>query len=117
MLQNSALGAALTEKGFQARMMDHAHQRAATIETSMVQQFMTIDTQTLLQDKERGELLEMNLAIRELFYDVKVESNADLPHNRPQPVAPAAKPSAAAAPLQLGIQTNVPFDIFLDNVI
>jgi len=106
-LQNSALGAALTEKGFQAQMMDHGHQRAATIETSMVQQFMTIDTQTLLQDKERGELLEMNLAIRELFYDVKVESNADLPHN------PIARIEFATSMLSLGIFDVKEFVLFL----
>ena len=62
-------------------MLDGGHKRSAGIETSMTQQYLHIDTSMLRELKESGEYLEMNLAVRELFFDVKVESQADLPHN------------------------------------
>lgn len=95
-LQNSALGAALTVEGFAAQMLDAGHNRSAGIETSMVQQYLHTDTQMLMETRESGELLEMNLAIRELFYDVKTESQAELPHN------PQARLNWATHQLQMG---------------
>lgn len=95
-LQNAALGAALTVRGFEAQMLDASHNRDATIETSMVQQYLHIDERQLQEMKDGGEYLEMNLAIRELFYDVKTESQAELPHN------PQARLNWATHQLQMG---------------
>ena len=105
-LQNSALGAALTKHGFRAQMLDAGHKRHAGIETSMVQQYLSIDTEMLTRNKEMGEYLEMNLAIRELFYDVKVESQAELPHN------PQARINLATHWLELGIIDGEEYRIF-----
>ena len=65
-LQNSALSAALNKHGFRAQMLDGGHKRSAGIETSMIQQYLHIDTSMLRELKESGEYLEMNLAVREL---------------------------------------------------
>ena len=96
-LQNTALGAALTKEGFAAQMLDGGHKRAAGIEFAMIQQYLSVDEQLLMKNHEMGELLEMNLAVRDLFYDVKVESQAELPHN------PQARINLATHWLQLGI--------------
>ena len=95
-LQNAAIGAALTLEGFIAQMLDAGHNRFAGLETSMIQQYLHIDEQMLRSMKESGEFLEMNLAVRELFYDVKTESQAGLPHN------PQARLNWATHNLQLG---------------
>ena len=105
-LQNSALSAALTVQGFSAQMMDAAHNRAGSIETSMTQQYLQADTNILMRDKENGELLEMNMAIRELFYDVKTESQAHLPHN------PTSRLNLGASLLQMGFFDGLEFKNF-----
>ena len=105
-LQNSALGAALTKHGFRAQMLDAGHKRSAGIEFSMIQQYLHIDTAMMIRDREMGEYLEMNLAIRELFWDVKVESQAELPHN------PQARLNLATHLLQMGYFDAVEFRLF-----
>lgn len=105
-LQNSALSAALTKHGFRAQMLDCGHQRAADIETSMIQQYLHTDIRMLQDMKDAGELMEMNLAVRELFYDVKTESQADLPHN------PQARLNLATHWLQIGMMDAKEYRLF-----
>ena len=94
---NTLLGAALTKQGFRAQMLDQGHRRSAWLELMMMQQFMHVDEGWLMRNKDMGELLDMNLAMRELFFDVKVESQSQLPHN------PQARINLAAELLGLGI--------------
>ena len=78
---NTLLGAALTKQGFRAQMLDMAHKRSAWIELMMMQQFMHVEERYIRRNHDLGELIHMNLAMRELFFDAKVESQAELPHN------------------------------------
>ena len=103
---NTLLGAALTKQGFRAQMLDAGHKRSAWLELMMMQQFMHVDEQWLRRNHDLGELLHMNLAMRELFFDVKVESKAELPHN------PQARINMAAEMLALGIFDVKEFLIF-----
>ena len=105
-LQNTALGAALTIRGFEAQMLDASHKRHTGIEFSMIQQYIHIDEHLLMEQHEMGEYLEMNLAIRELFYDVNVESQANLPHN------PQARLNWATHMLQMGFFDAEEFRLF-----
>ena len=94
---NTLLGAALTKQGFRAQMLDVAHRRSAWIELMMMQQFMHVEEEFIRRNHDMGELIHMNLAMRELFFDAKVESKADLPHN------PQARINLAAELLGMGI--------------
>ena len=78
-------------------MVDVAHRRWAWLETMAMQQHFEADTIYISENKDLGELLEMNLAMRELFFDVKVESQAELPHN------PAARINMATHFYSMGI--------------
>ena len=88
---NTLLGAALTKQGFRAQMLDKCHQRSAKIELSMTQQYLHADEGYLRRYHDLGELMDMNLALRDVFFDVTVESNSQMPHN-------------SVARLNLGIQ-------------
>jgi len=94
---NTLLGAALTKQGFRAQMLDSGHRRSAWLELMMMQQFFHVDEEFLRRNHDMGELLHMNLAMRELFFDVKVESQSELPHN------PQARINLAAQLLAMGI--------------
>ena len=94
---NTLLGAALTKQGFRAQMLDAGHKRSAWLELMMMQQFLHVDEEYIRRNKDMGELLHMSLAMRELFFDVKVESQAELPHN------PQSRINLAANLFSMGI--------------
>ena len=94
---NTLLGAALTKQGFRAQMLDAGHKRSAWLELMMMQQFLNVDAEFLRRNHDLGELMHMNLAMRELFFDVKVESQSELPHN------PQSRINLAANLFSMGI--------------
>lgn len=103
---NTLLGAALTKQGFRGQMIDAGHKRSAWIELMMMQQYMHVDEAYIHRNHDLGELMHMNLAMQELFFDVKVESQAELPHN------PSARINMAAGLVEMGIMDIREFLLF-----
>ena len=104
-LANTLQSAALTRQGFKVLSLDVTYKRQAILEVSLIQQFYNFEDPQVTRKTQMGELMQWNEAIRNLTYDVAVESKADMPHNV------VARMNMAMQLLQMGV-----FDImeFLD---
>ena len=104
-LANTLQSAALTRQGFKVLSLDVTYKRQAILEISLIQQFYNFEDPQVTRKTQMGELMQWNEAIRNLTYDVVVESKADMPHNV------VARMNMGIQMLQMGV-----FDImeFLD---
>tara|TARA_B100000809_G_C15094968_1_gene514670 strand:- start:78 stop:1865 length:1788 start_codon:yes stop_codon:yes gene_type:complete len=80
-LANTLQSAALTRQGFKIQSLDEGYKRQAILEVSLIQQFYNFEDPHVTRKMQMGELMQWNEAIRNLTYDVVVESKADMPHN------------------------------------
>ena len=77
----TVLNAVLTRHGHRVTMLDPAWTRMAFQEVSNLQQFVDFDTPYWRSQHDFQESQEMSLALRNLRYDIDVESKENLPHD------------------------------------
>lgn len=75
------LKAVLTRHGYRVTMLDPSWSRMARHEVSYLQQFVDFDTPYWRQQYDFSESQDMSMALRNLRYDVEIESKEDLPHD------------------------------------
>lgn len=85
-LANTLQSAALTRQGFKMQSLDQSYRRQARLELGLVQQFADLQDPRYLKGEgfrrmDAGEWMMWSEAMRDLVYDVKVESQSDIPHN------------------------------------
>tara|TARA_Y100001938_G_scaffold151043_1_gene245429 strand:- start:5746 stop:7545 length:1800 start_codon:yes stop_codon:yes gene_type:complete len=85
-LANTLQSAALTRQGFKMQSLDQSYRRQARLELGLVQQFADFQDPRYLKGEglrrmDMGEWMMWSEAMRDLVYDVKVESQSDIPHN------------------------------------
>jgi len=80
-LANTLQAAALTRQGFKVQSLDESYRRQANLEISLMQQYADYQDPQLMRLMDMGEFNMWSESIRYLLYDVKVESQADFPHN------------------------------------
>jgi hypothetical protein len=73
--------AAMTKQSFKVEMLDASHRRDARLRLITMQQFFEFMDPRQTRDAHRGEDLLWTEAIRELLFDVSIESRAEMPHN------------------------------------
>lgn len=96
-LANSLQAAALTRQSFKMVSLDESYRRQARLEIYLMQQFYEYEDPRMTQQWGSGEWLLWSEGMRDLLWDVKVESQADLPHNV------TARINYAIQLLQLGV--------------
>lgn len=77
----TVLNAVLTRHGYRVTMLDPSWERMARHELNYLQQFVDFDTPYWRKQYDFSESQEMSMALRNLRYDVEVESKEDLPHD------------------------------------
>ena len=80
-LANTLQAAALTRQGFKVQSLDESYRRQANMEISLIQQFADYQDPQMMKMMDMGEFNLWSESLRYLLYDVKVESQADFPHN------------------------------------
>lgn len=96
-LANSLQAAALTRQSFKMLALDESYRRQARLEIYMIQQFYEFQDPRVNRQWGDGEWLLWSEGMRDLLWDVKVESQADLPHNT------VARINYAIQLLQIGV--------------
>ena len=78
---NSALNAVLTRHGFRVRMLDSSWERLARHDVSNFQQFVEFDAKYFGGQGDFSEYMGMGEAVRNLKYDISIDSKQDTPAN------------------------------------
>ena len=80
---NSALSSVLTRNGFRVKMLDTSWQRLSRHDVSNIQQFVEFDESYLENANAFAEFgaFELDAAIRNLKYDISIDSKENLPHS------------------------------------
>lgn len=96
-LANTLQAAAMTRQSFKMLALDESYKRQARLEIYLMQQFYEFQDPRLTKQFGSGEWLLWSEGMRNLLWDVSVESQSDLPHNQ------VARINYAIQLLQLGV--------------
>lgn len=80
-LANSLQAAAMSKQTFKMEMLDFAYRRQAVLEILTMQQFGRLANPKFSGRHQLGEYRLWSDSLRDLLFDVKVISKAELPHN------------------------------------
>jgi len=78
---NSLQAAAMTRHAFGMEVLDGSHRRAAKLEVSTFQDWVRFNDPRLSKQRDLGEWLRFEEEMRQLLFDVDLESRSELPHN------------------------------------